>query len=176
MDVEKSAAAKKTKGKPGSTRANVVFPLGRINAEIKRMFEKTKHSVRKNSSVYLTAYLEYLISYIMLEAFALAVKDKRSRVSEHYITLAIQANPTLKKLFKVSLENFEEYKKTLQKKNKQEEIVEEKELQEESTVEKEIKEPEPPIEKKQKKKRKKSESDNEEKTMKKKKESKRRGR
>lgn len=114
---EKSKKPKKAETR-GSILANLIFPLGRINAEIKRSFENSSHYVRKMSSVYLTAYLEYLMSKIMFEAFRLAVKDNRSRVSIEYILMAIHNNAVFSKLFEVpSLESSEEYQKRLIKIN-----------------------------------------------------------
>ena len=83
------------------------------------MFENTSHAIRKKSSVYLTAQLEYLTSQIICQAFKITVNEGRSRISEASIIQGIENIPALKELFKLpSLTTVKESQKAKIKKSK----------------------------------------------------------
>jgi histone H2A len=79
-----------------STRAGLVFPIGRIE---RKMRESTRHRVGGNAGGYLAAVLEYLAAEI-LELAGNAARDScRKRITPRNVMLAVRNDSELNEMF-----------------------------------------------------------------------------
>ncbi|KAI5745104.1 histone H2A, sperm-like isoform X2 [Diaphorina citri] len=88
----KSNAARRTR----SAKANIVFPVSRIQRYLKRGNYSERIGI--GASVFLAATLEYLVAEILELAGNAASDNKKSRITPRYLMLAIKNDEELAKL------------------------------------------------------------------------------
>ena len=97
MPGRKSNAKGKKSGRTtGSSRANIIFPVGRVNS----MFKRGRYSeqVGKGAGVFAAAVLEYLCREIVELAGNAAIEAKKARIVPRHIQLAIGNDEELNKV------------------------------------------------------------------------------
>ena len=101
MPAGKSANASKSKAKAkaisGAQRANITLPPSRFMKLMKR--DRLKKTIRRDSSVYMAAVLDYLAQEILELAGNYAQTEKKTRINPRHIKLALNGDEELCKLF-----------------------------------------------------------------------------
>ncbi|XP_032937538.1 histone H2AX [Catharus ustulatus] len=92
----KSGDKTRAKGKSRSTRAGLVFPVGRLHRLLK--WGHYGERVGSTAVVYLAAVLEYLTAEILELAGNVARYHKKQRIMPHHIQLAVRQDEELNKL------------------------------------------------------------------------------
>ncbi|RGB27765.1 histone H2A [Rhizophagus diaphanus] len=84
-------------GKNVSTKAGIIFPVGRIH----RYLRRGNYALRIGpaASVYLSAVIEYLAAEVLDFAGKIAHDDRKARIIPRHIQLAIRNDEELDKLF-----------------------------------------------------------------------------
>jgi histone H2A len=85
--------AEKAKGISSSTRAGIVFPVGRTKRQL-----HDKHCaprISDKAGVYLAAVLEYLVAEVVEASGNVTTKSKKSRIAPRHIQVAIRRDPDL---------------------------------------------------------------------------------
>ena len=92
----KAAGKAKEKAKSRSSRAGLMFPVGRIH----RLLRKGNYADRigAGAPVYLTAVIEYLVAEIVELAGNAARDNKKTRILPRHIQLAILTDDELMRL------------------------------------------------------------------------------
>ncbi|KAK3139917.1 hypothetical protein QOZ80_5AG0392590 [Eleusine coracana subsp. coracana] len=90
--------AKGTKAVSRSSKAGLVFPVGRIGRFLK--VGKYAQRVGAGAPVYLSAVLEYLAAEVLELAGNAARDNKKSRIVPRHIQLAVRNDEELVRLFK----------------------------------------------------------------------------
>lgn len=102
---EAAAKDRASQRKPGeqlkpvlkSSLANIVFPITRIENIMREL--STADRVSKGAPIYMAAVLEYITSEILELSWNFTVNNKKKRITPRHITLAVQDDAELKKLF-----------------------------------------------------------------------------
>ena len=86
----------KTKAKSRSTRAGLLFPVGRIHRHLK----KGNYSKRIGSGapVYLAAVMEYLTAEVLELAGNFARAEKKARITPRHLMLAVRNDEEVRNL------------------------------------------------------------------------------
>ena len=95
-NARKSAKAAKSKAVTGSTKAGLIFPVGRIN----RMIKQGRYSERFGigAGVFLAATLEYLASEMLEMAGEAANEAGKKVITPRHLQLAVRNDEELCKL------------------------------------------------------------------------------
>ena len=93
----KGGKAKRTPSKSRSSRAGLLFPVGRIH----RLLRKGNYAERVGAGapVYLAAVLEYLVVEVLDLAGNAARDNRKSRISPRHVQLAVGNDELLSRLF-----------------------------------------------------------------------------
>ncbi|XP_067616476.1 histone H2A-like [Eurosta solidaginis] len=86
----------KSKGKSRSKRAGLQFPVGRIHRAL-RNGNYAEH-VGGGAPVYLAAVMEYLTAEVLVLAARAASDNRKNRIVQHHLELAIRNDVELNKL------------------------------------------------------------------------------
>lgn len=81
-----------------SVKAGITFPVGRVKRHTKR--RTSGRRVGAGAPVYLAAVLEYVVAEIIELAGSAAKKNKKQRINNRYLTLAIRNDEELNTLLK----------------------------------------------------------------------------
>jgi histone H2A len=97
--IDANGKAKKAKPIMRSSRAGLQFPVSRVDNMIRRFIPGREGRLGAGAPVYFTAVLEYLAAEILELAGNAARDNKRVRITTRHITLAIENDEELKRLF-----------------------------------------------------------------------------
>ena len=97
----KPSKAPKARGKTGSSKAGLIFPVGRIG----RYLRQGRHCERlgQGASVFLAATLEYLVCEILELAGNAAKESGRKTITPRHLQLAVRNDEELAKLMAATL-------------------------------------------------------------------------
>ena len=95
--IRKSDDKKESKPKSKSSRAGLLFPVGRVH----RLLKKGNYSERicSGTPVYLAAVLEYLTAEILELSGNAAFNDQKPRINPVHLQIAIRKDDELNRLF-----------------------------------------------------------------------------
>ena len=88
--------SKQGKNQTSSSRADLIFPVGRINRMIKQ--GRYSDSTGKNAGVFMAAILEYLTCEILELAGNAAAENKKKTITPRHLQLALRNDEELNKL------------------------------------------------------------------------------
>jgi len=109
MERKQKKRKKKKVAQTASSRANLIFPVGRIHRNIKDNVQPAR--VGKSAIVYMTGACEYVMQEILRQAIDQAKGLGRFRITRYHISRAIHNNPAFKNVFQISCpEEFDEHK------------------------------------------------------------------
>lgn len=94
--MSKNSILEKKKYRTKSSRADLIFPVGRITRYLRRG-SYAKH-IGATASVYLAGVLEYLVAEVIELSGNAAKADKKSRIRPRDINLAVLQDEELSKL------------------------------------------------------------------------------
>jgi histone H2A len=94
MGSDKSTTTAKKQSR--SSRAGLIFPVGRINRLMKKGHQVDR--IGAGAPVYLAAVLEYLTAEIVELAGNAAAQNKKSRITPRFVNMAIRSDEELNKL------------------------------------------------------------------------------
>jgi histone H2A len=89
-------AKKSLKSVTRSSRAGLVFPIGRIERQMREA--RLAKRIGKNASVYMAAVLEYMTAEVLELAGKASTDNHRVRITPRHILLAVGHDPELKEL------------------------------------------------------------------------------
>jgi histone H2A len=106
----------KRNAKTLSSRANLIFPVGRIRALIKKVVQPSKVGV--SAAVYITGALEYVMMELIQQGIHEAQSLKRYRLTRYHLSKAIHENSGLSNVFEIAAPTAFEEPKTRKSKKK----------------------------------------------------------